>query len=112
MQVRLSWEQTIERLEALFEELGVSAVRSFDLQLARQGLRDPSSCPCPHHGTERCTCQYLVYLLYSDDPDPISVVVHGHGGRTQISIEQGAGDFGQNLRERVCHRLLAPKLRA
>lgn len=67
--------------------IGVQAVRSFDLQAARAGLLDPSACACPYHGQDQCTCQYVVYLIYSDAPHPISVTVHGHDKYTDLSIQ-------------------------
>lgn len=112
MQVQFNWEQTIERLETLFAEDGFKVVRSFDLQLAREGLLDPSSCPCPNHGTERCTCQYLVYLLYADDPDPITVVVHGYDQRTEVTVERGDNGHEQALRTKVGRLLLSPDTRS
>lgn len=101
MRLRLPWNQVVERLEALFAEERFRVVRSFDLQLARESLRDPASCPCPHHGTDRCTCQYLVYLLYADGQEPITLLLHGHDDRTEISIEKGQGQFEQDLRSRI-----------
>lgn len=101
MLVRLPWSQAVERLEIHFAESGFRVVRSFDLQLARESLRDPASCPCPHHGTDHCTCQYLVYLLYVGGQDPITLVVHGYDNRTEISIEKDHRPFEQDLRTRI-----------
>jgi len=87
MHITMTWEQTTRKLEAVFAERGLQVVRSFDLQLARQAMRNPSACTCPHHGTVRCTCQYLVYLVYADGPEPVAVIVHGHDGHTEVTID-------------------------
>ena len=43
---------------------GYYVVRSFDLQNARAHC-DDEICACPHHGTSKCTCQYVVLLAYA-----------------------------------------------
>jgi hypothetical protein len=102
-----AWPQTIERLEEFFRKEGFQIVRSFDLQSAREGLRDPASCPCPHHGTDRCSCQYLVYQLYGEDPKPITFVVHGHDSETYFSLFEGDDSRDQELWNEV-GRLFTP----
>ncbi len=108
MQVQLTWEETIERLEAFFQEADLQVVRSFDLQTAREGLRDPAACPCPHHGTARCSCQYLVFLLYTSEPEPLAVVVHGYDSQTQVAMEAGQDGTGRELQERLSEVLRHP----
>ncbi len=103
MKVFSGWPQTIERLEEFFLKEGFQVVRSFDLQTARKGLRDPASCPCPHHGTNRCSCQYLVYQLYGGGPEPITFVVHGHDSETYLSLEKGENRREQELWTEVGH---------
>ena len=41
---------------------GYTLVRSFDLQDAI--THHVEGCSCSHHGTARCTCQYVVLLAY------------------------------------------------
>lgn len=41
-------------------------MRSFDLQTVR--ALHAEGCTCPHHGTARCTCQYVVALAYPPGP--------------------------------------------
>jgi hypothetical protein len=101
MRVAAEWQQTVDLLEAFFAEQGLSVVRSFDLQTARSELHDPTACTCPYHGTDRCTCQYIVFLVYGDGEDPLSLVVHGHDQWTQIAIEHEAGAPTQSWLERV-----------
>lgn len=66
---------------------GYPATRSFDLQSARRALRDPEGCPCPHHGTADCTCQYVVLLVDTGGASPLTLVAHGHDGETHLSID-------------------------
>ncbi len=58
---RLS-DDVIKAITATLSQRGYRVVCSFDLQSARADhLGD---CPCPHHGTSHCTCQYVVLLVY------------------------------------------------
>ncbi|MGA9533677.1 MAG: hypothetical protein WBR18_13250 [Anaerolineales bacterium] len=90
MRVATDWQKTVDRLEAFFAEQDLAVIRSFDLQTARGRIQDPASCPCPYHGSERCTCQYIVLLVYDGEAEPASIVVHGHDRWTQIAIEEQA----------------------
>lgn len=62
---------------------GLQVLRTFDLQDARH---DPTECPCPHHGTDRCDCQMVVLLIYGGDYQPVSLVAHSHDGTTWFSL--------------------------
>lgn len=98
--------QLVERLLAA----GLHVTRSFDLQSARQALRDPAGCPCPHHGTAECTCQYMVLLVDDGAGLPLTIVAHGHDQETHLSIyglEMSAGRTGAIVREAV-ERLAVP----
>jgi hypothetical protein len=72
-------EQSIRRLDAA----GLQVVRSFDLKVARAAH---VGCTCPHHGTDQCDCQMVVLLVYGQDGPPVTLVVHGHDGQTQIAL--------------------------
>jgi hypothetical protein len=74
---RLAVEQTIQRLD----RAGFQVVRSFDLQAARVAQ---IGCTCPYHGTDLCDCQMVVLLVYGQDNSPITLMLHGHDGQTQI----------------------------
>jgi hypothetical protein len=63
--------------------LGFLVSRTFDLQDARQ---THSNCPCPHHGTDQCDCQLVVLLIYGNGPRPVTMLVHGHEGKTWFSF--------------------------
>ena len=58
---RLS-DQVIAAITTTLSQRGYHVVRSFDLQSAR--VRYAGDITCPHHGTSRCTCQYVVLLVY------------------------------------------------
>jgi len=58
---RLS-DEVIEAVTATLSQCGYRVVRSFDLQSGRANHIE--DCPCPHHGTAHCTCQYVVLLVY------------------------------------------------
>jgi hypothetical protein len=72
-------EQTIQRLELA----GLQVLRSFDLQVARAAH---VGCTCPHHGTDQCDCQMVVLLVYGRDGPPVTLVMHGHDGQTQLAL--------------------------
>lgn len=62
---------------------GLRVVPTFDLQLARLAHRD---CSCPHHGTEQCSCQLVILLVYGMDAEPVTLVIHGQDGKTWVSF--------------------------
>ena len=64
-------------------EAGLRTVRTFDLQDARTGSND---CSCPHHGTEQCDCQMVVLLVYGNDKEPETLILHGSNGKTWLSL--------------------------
>lgn len=79
--------EAIEQLSRDLAGEGLRVTRSFDLQSARQALRDPEGCPCPHHGTTNCTCQYVVLLVGLGTEPPLTLVAHGHDGATHLSMD-------------------------
>ena len=64
-------------------QAGLSPVRTFDLQVARQTQTD---CPCPHHGTAACDCQMVVLLVYMENMQPLAIIAHGYNGQTWFSV--------------------------
>ena len=62
---------------------GLQVVRSFDFQDAHS---EHINCPCPHHGKSQCDCQMVVLLVYDQDDPPLTLIVHGHNGRTQFAL--------------------------
>lgn len=55
-------DEVIAAVTTTLSQRGYRVMRSFDLQEAR--THHEKNCPCPHHGTELCTCQYVVLLVY------------------------------------------------
>ncbi len=79
----LRCEQTIARLISTMASHDIRLERSFDL---RSALHDQPDCPCPHHGTAQCTCQYVVLLAYEPaTPAPPAVITaHECDGITRV----------------------------
>ena len=82
-------ENAAQAVTAALERRGLRAMRGFDLHLARVA---ESGCECQHHGTARCTCEYLVLLVYGQVPSPLTLVFHGQGeGRVGVQVGQSFG---------------------
>jgi hypothetical protein len=62
---------------------GFRVVRSFDLRSVVGGQHP---CACPHHGTEQCTCQYVVLLAYAPTGAPIVITAHSRDGEAELQI--------------------------
>ena len=78
-----SGEEAAQAAIELLSVRGLHVVRSFDLQAARAGA---SACNCPHHGTARCTCSYVVLLVYGAGGPPAVVTAHSCDTRTYLEI--------------------------
>lgn len=76
-------EQAIRQVVGRLTGIGLQVMRSFDLQVARAAHVD---CTCPHHGTQRCDCQMVVLLVYDRSHQPVTLVAHGHDGRTHFAM--------------------------
>jgi hypothetical protein len=70
-------------VERQISDLGLRVLVTFDLQVARIAHTD---CPCPHHGTDQCDCQFNVLLVYKNDFVPITLLAHGYDGKTWFSL--------------------------
>ena len=88
---------------------GLRVVRSFDLHSA---LASHADCECPHHGTEQCTCQFVVLLVYDGEPTglgraPVVVTTHSRDGQAEVEIVQDANTHPEPwLAEQVTAGLL------
>ena len=71
-------------------KLGLRVVRSFDL---RSALATHAGCECPHHGSEQCTCQFLVLLVYGPAGAPVVVSAHSRDGQAELQIVQDANTY-------------------
>ena len=101
-------DQSREQVEAWVKDKLTSAdfrvVPTFDLQVARNAHPD---CPCPHHGTDECSCQLVVLLVYGKQTDPATLIIHGHDDKTWISLATPIETRSrQNLESSVRHILV------
>jgi len=83
-----SGEQTLAMLTSTMALHGIRLERSFDL---RSALHDQPDCPCPHHGTAQCTCQYIVLLAYEEasSAPPAVLTVHECDGIARVHVTTG-----------------------
>ena len=83
----LTLSQTCQQVDQWIRDdlssAGLRVVPTFDLQLARLAHPD---CSCPHHGTEQCSCQLVILLIYGQEEQPATLVIHGQDGKTWISF--------------------------
>jgi hypothetical protein len=80
----------IDEISRLLTNSGFSVVESFDLQVARASH---SGCVCPHHGTDQCTCQMAILLVYGEDTMPVSLMVHGNDEKTELTLIETSGQM-------------------
>lgn len=79
----LDSETAIANVIQRLSEDGLQVVRSFDLQTARLAH---THCVCNYHGTEQCDCQMIVLLVYEQQGQPLTMVVHSRNSQTQIEM--------------------------
>lgn len=60
-----SCEEAIQRITTALAGVGFRVLRGFDLREALAAQAE--ECPCPYHGTARCTCSYTVLLVYGPE---------------------------------------------
>lgn len=89
-----SCEQTIAMLISAMALHGLRLERSFDLRTA---LHDQPACPCPHHGTAQCTCQYVVLLAYEEASSALPAVLTVHECDGITRVHAAAGQPGERL---------------
>jgi hypothetical protein len=92
-------------VKSQLEQAGLRTYRSFDLRTARLGSTD---CACPYHGTDRCDCQMVVLLVYLESLGaPATVVLHGHQGRTWVTLAEVPGaDVAETIVQALTPTLL------
>ena len=86
---------------------GLSVVQTFDLQEARSAH---SECTCPHHGTADCDCQLVVLLVYQQDEDPSTLVIHSRDNQTRISLAGPAARRADQHPEQDIERFILARL--
>lgn len=89
-----SCEQTIAMLISTMALHGIRLERSFDLRTA---LHDQPACPCPHHGTAQCTCQYVVLLAYEEVASAPPAVLTVHECDSITRVHAATGQPGERL---------------
>lgn len=103
----LTLDQSSEQVQAWVRQHlikdGFRVVQTFDLRDARLAHPD---CPCPHHGTEACTCQMVVLLVYRKRGEPVTVVIHGQDDRTWLSVAGSTGKRSNQRLEAAVRRIL------
>ena len=70
-------------LKKELEAGGFVVFQSFDLQSTRV---IHETCSCPRHGSEKCTCELVVFLLYRPIGGPITLILDGCDGFTNIYL--------------------------
>lgn len=103
-------DQTCDQVQAWVNQqltgAGLRTAQTFDLQVARLAHTD---CPCPHHGTADCNCQMVVLLIYPQQGDPVTLVIHGQDNRTWLSLANPTGQHTNQHLETLVRRLLTPR---
>jgi len=83
LSVDRSCDETLKWSKEQLIQVGLRPIQTFDLHTARIGLHD---CPCPNHGTDECDCQMVVLLVYGNTDTPETLILHGNGETTWLSI--------------------------
>ena len=78
-------ETVIRQVTENLAAAGLRVVRSFDLRSACASFADNV---CPHHGTAPCDCQLVVLLIYGVMITPVSLILHGHRGQTELQWDE------------------------
>ena len=69
-------------LTDLLQEAGLQLSSSFNF---RTTLPKDISCNCPHHAAN-CDCDLTVLQVYGSEPEPVTLLVHSHNGRSWLSL--------------------------
>lgn len=97
----------LARVNGQLTNAGFRVVQTFDLQVARLAHPD---CPCPHHGTNDCNCQMVVLLIYRNQDEPATLVIHGQDGKSWVSVAGPVGKRANQHLEAAIRRALIPQL--
>lgn len=77
----------VKAVTAVLTRRRFRVIRSFDL---RSALTTHDGCECPHHGTARCDCQFVVLLAYGDAAEPVVITMHSRDNRTEAGVVRDA----------------------
>ena len=78
-------DDVLQWAKGQLSQAGLHPVQTFDLHTARLALHE---CPCPNHGTADCDCQMVILMVYGENPDPATLILHGNDGKTWFSIAE------------------------
>jgi hypothetical protein len=84
----LNGDEAVKTISESLRSHGFYVLRSFDLRSALT-VTDVG-CECPHHGTEKCDCQFVVLLIYGSAAEPITLTTHSHNNQTRVQIVRDA----------------------
>ena len=87
LSISRSCEDVIPWVKVRLTQAGLHPVQTFDLHTARIGLRE---FPCPNHGIDECDCQMVIILVYDDSDAPETLILHGNGQMTWLSVADAA----------------------
>ena len=102
-----SCDQVLTWIKQQLTGAGLRVVQTFDLQVARLAHPD---CPCPHHGTDACNCQMVVLLIYRNQEEPATLIIHGQDGRSWVSLAGPVGKRANQHFEAAIRRALTHPL--
>lgn len=96
-------ETAVTWMLSLLHAHGFHVERTFDLHIARLAQ---THCPCPHHGTEDCSCQMVVLLIHGNDQKPVTIIIHGNESQACLSlVESENKPAGTKVIELIDHEL-------
>ncbi len=98
--------RVIHQVTQLLASKGFLVLESFNLQNAKAAAY--SVCPCPHHGTDQCSCQMAVILVYAEDVDPVTLTIHGNDQQTELDIDNTPGNLSSRLLKNAIIDALGP----
>lgn len=81
--VDIQCSRLIEPIKSSLIVKGLWTFESFDLRSTRAFHE---GCSCPHHGTNECTCELVVLLVYHAVGEPISMVLDGRDDQTFVFV--------------------------
>lgn len=98
-------EQVLAWINGKLSDANFRLVKTFDLHVARQAH---PNCPCPQHGTDDCNCQMIVVLVYGNQGDPATLIIHGQEGRAWLSLAIPVDGHSNQHLEVAIRRILMP----
>lgn len=84
----INGDEAVKTITEALSGHGFYTLRSFDLRSAMTACE--VGCECPHHGTEKCDCQFVVLLIYGAAAEPITLTTHSHNNQTRVQIVRDA----------------------